>query len=264
MRVTKRDVELLLALRAARWLSTRQVGELCFSGTSLEMARRRLRLLRSGKYVRSCQSNSMAQALHTLGPAARDLLRSEGASAFRLERTPPKNLEHFTGINDIRIAMERCAKKGCFEISFFFACWELQQQSWPHRIIPDAVCALERGDAEPVTVLFEYDRGEESSAYVLRTKFRPYTSGLKGFPFAKVIIVADEKGRMEQLRSAAELSGKDGLFGFILLKDLWHTRSLRSVLPLPATVADNRSCHGIRNAVECLGCSHMRGTGHEQ
>ena len=109
MRVTKRDLEILLALRAARWLSTRQVGELCFSHTSLEMARRRLRLLRSKKHIRSCQSNSMAQALHTLGPAATDLLRSEGSLAFRLERTPPKNLEHFMGINDIRIALDRGA-----------------------------------------------------------------------------------------------------------------------------------------------------------
>jgi hypothetical protein len=229
MRVTMRDTRLIWALRCARWLSTRQVGELCFPGVSLEMARRRLRLLRRAKYVRSCQTNSMAEAIHTLGPAGRDLLRTDDSPVFRLERTPPKNLEHFTGINDIRIAMERCAVKEGFDISFFFASWELLQQEWPHLIIPDAVCAIRRGDAE-FTILFEYDRGEESVAYVLRTKFRPYASGLKGLAFKKVIIVVDEKSRLEQLRSAAAKSTKPDLFGFILLRDLGCVSKLVSML----------------------------------
>lgn len=232
MRITSRDMNLLKKLRVARWLSTRQVSELCFPGLSLEMARRRLRLLRGEKYVRSCQSNSMAEAMHTLGLAGRDLLRIDASTSFRLERTPPKNLEHFTGINDIRISLERCAAQEGFEISFFFSCWELQQQNWPYRLIPDAACELRKGDSAPATVLFEYDRGEESVGYVIRTKFKPYSGGLQGFPFVKVIVIADLEARLEQLRTAAEAYLETGLFGFVLLRQIRKTKEFIAQLPL--------------------------------
>ena len=52
----------------ARWLTTTQVAALCFAGLTPEMARRRIRLLREARYIRSVQSNGMAEALHTLGP----------------------------------------------------------------------------------------------------------------------------------------------------------------------------------------------------
>ena len=68
MRVTQRDQKLLTSLAAARWLTTQQVKALCFPGVSVEMARRRLRILAGGKFIHSFRINRMAEALHSLGP----------------------------------------------------------------------------------------------------------------------------------------------------------------------------------------------------
>jgi hypothetical protein len=82
----------------------------------------------------------MAEALHSLGAGGELLLASGWAEEIRLERKPPKNLEHFLGINDIRVAVERSARARSLAIEFFFAYWELLQQGWVYRIIPDAAC----------------------------------------------------------------------------------------------------------------------------
>ena len=214
MRVTVRDRKLLAKLAAARWLSTRQVAALLFSNVSLEMARRRLRLLCENRYAFSWQHNSMAEALHSLDVKGREFLKERGWEyAVKLERVPPKNLEHFLGINDIRVAVERCASSNGISIGFFYACWELQQRGWASAVIPDAACHLERAGAS-ATLLFEYDRGQESAGYVQRTKFRPYARGLDGFPFSLVIVVADSDARVEELRECA-LEEDSGKFVFL-------------------------------------------------
>ena len=48
----ERDRELLVQLAMARYLSTEQIGELVFPGASSSIARRRLSLLRRGRYLR--------------------------------------------------------------------------------------------------------------------------------------------------------------------------------------------------------------------
>src|SRR5439155_4074576 len=128
MRLTARDRKLLLKLAAARWLSTKQVAALLFSNVTPEMARRRLRLMNENRYVFSWQHNSMTEALHSLNIKGKDFLKEKGwGLPIKLERVPPKNLEHFMGINDIRIAVERSAQSEGIRMGFFYACWELQQ-----------------------------------------------------------------------------------------------------------------------------------------
>src|SRR2546427_10842145 len=124
MRLTPRDRKLLLKLAAARWLSTRQVASLLFSNVTLEMARRRLRLLGESRYVFSWQHNSMAEALHSLDAKGKNFLKEKGwRFPMKLERVPPKNLDHFVGINDIRVAGERSAQSDGAAIGFFDAVW---------------------------------------------------------------------------------------------------------------------------------------------
>src|SRR5439155_5120408 len=201
MRLSVRDRKLLAKLAAARWLSTRQVAALLFSNVSLEMARRRLRLLCENRYVFSYQHNQMAEALHRLDAKGREFLKERGWEyAVKLERMPPKNLEHFLGINDIRVAVERSARSDGMTIGFFYACWELQQRGWAYALIPDAACHIER-QGSSATVLFEYDRGQESPEYVARTKFVPYARGLDGFPVSLVATVSETPERSEQLRA---------------------------------------------------------------
>ncbi len=193
-----------MKLGAARWLTTKQIAELCFPDVSLEMARRRLRLLGEGSYVFSRQTNQMAEALHSLGPKGKELLPERGwKRPIRLERVPPKNLDHFLGINAIRVAVEKSTEREGIELGFFFASWELQQQGWALRLIPDAACQIGQ-PGKSATIVFEYDRGEESAAYVVRTKFKPYAEGLQGFPFSSVLVVVDTAGRLEQLGAVIE------------------------------------------------------------
>lgn len=204
MRVTERDQKLLAQLAAARWLTTQQVKALCFPGVAMEMARRRLRLLASAGFVHSWRVNRMAEALHSLGASGRRLLIARGwAEEIRLERKPPKNLEHFLGINDIRVAVEQGARSEGVELGFFFAYWELLQQGWTFSVIPDAACQFACRGRER-TLLFEYDRGEEAPGYIIRTKFRPYGQGLDGFPFSQVLVVVETERRLVQLRRYTE------------------------------------------------------------
>jgi hypothetical protein len=220
----------LAKLAAARWLTTRQIAALCFSAVSIEMARRRLRLLREARYIRSLRANQMAEALHTLGPRGRELLTEKGwEKAISVERRPPRNLEHFVGINHIRVAVERSAQSENVALGFFFACWELQQNGWAYPIIPDAACHVQRS-GKSITILFEYDRSEESVRYVVRTKFRAYAQGLSGFPFSLVVVVADTERRVAELRKHAEQGLKPGLFSFVHMEAIKRSWSLMESL----------------------------------
>ena len=168
----------------------------------------------------------MAEALHSLGPKGREVLGARGwRRTIRLERAPPKNLEHFVGINDIRVAVEQSARCDGITVGFFFACWELQRWGWRHAVIPDAACHVEQSGRSH-TVLFEYDRGEESPGYVVRTKFKPYVQGFEGFPFSLVVVVVETAERLEQLRDYATRHVEPEKFSFILHETLMDSWSL--------------------------------------
>jgi hypothetical protein len=199
-------------LAVSRWLSTAQVHACSFPGVTIRVLHRRLRLLRTEGYIHSVRAHPMAEALHALGPKGRSELLERGwQRPMTTERSAPRNLEHFLGINDIRIAVERSAGKDpLVAIRFFYACWELQQRGWAYAVIPDAALRVERA-GRSATVLFEYDRNQESAEYVFRTKFQRYDQGLDGFPFSQVVTVVDSVNRLEQLReyTARRLPGSD-------------------------------------------------------
>lgn len=230
MRLTDRDQELLYLLAVSRWLTTAQIARSCFAGITIRVLHRRLRLLRAGDYVHSLQDHPMAEALHTLGQEGKSALASRGwPREMTLERTPPRLLEHFLGINDIRIAVEKSARASHIGIRFFYACWELQERGWSFSVIPDAALRIQHG-ARSATVLFEYDRGTEKPSYVLRTKFRRYDQGLDGFPFVQVVTVVENVNRLEQLReyTACHLPGSDK-FVFVTrhaLMESWNVGAL--------------------------------------
>jgi Replication-relaxation len=231
VRLMARDQRVLTKLAAARWLTTRQVAMLCFPGVTIEMARRRLRLLREARYIRSLRGNQMAESLHTLGIRGKELLMGQGCrKAITVERRPPRNLEHFLGINAIRAAVEQGARRHGFELGFFFASWELQQQGWPYGMIPDAACHLASGTRE-ATVLFEYDRGEESAEYVARAKFARYSRRVDGFPFSCVVVVGDSERRLHELRERARRFGQPELFSFVHIKELLTSWNITGLIP---------------------------------
>jgi hypothetical protein len=230
MKVTDRDRRVVLKLAAARWLTTNQIAASCFAGLTPEMARRRIRLLREARYVRSVQSNAMAEGLHTLGTRGRELLSKERAEGIRLEHALPKNLSHLAGINQIRIAVERSARTDGITLGFFFASWELQAHGWKFPLIPDAACHVENG-GRCATLLFEYDRGEERPSYLLRTKFARYRERLNDFPFSRVVIVAETADLQERLQAYFGNHLPSPLFSFIAKETLTGSWSVSELLP---------------------------------
>jgi hypothetical protein len=229
MRVTDRDRRMILKVAAARWLTTTQIAELCFSGLSLEMTRRRIRLLRDMRYLRSVRSSAMAEAIHALGPRGPELLGRESAQRIRPERVLPRNLAHLMGINDIRIAVERAEAAHGITLAFFFAAWELQAHGWKLPLIPDAACRIERGRTS-VTALFEYDRGEERPSYLLRTKFARYSAGLPGFPFSRVIVVAETAELRDRLQAYCGKHLPSPLFSFVGKKTIMQPGTIAELL----------------------------------
>lgn len=229
MKVTDRDRRLIAKLAVARWLTTRQMSTLCFPGLSLEMARRRIRVLREARYIRSVQTNAMAEALHTLGPRAMELLAQERAAGTRLERAIPRNLTHLLGVNDIRIAVERTWQTSGVTLSFFFASWELQAHGWKLPLIPDATCRVQRG-ADSATAIFEYDRGEERPSYLHRTKFARYREGFSGFQFSRVVVVAETTELQKRLQAYFANRLPSAIFSFIARQTLLESWSVADLL----------------------------------
>lgn len=202
IRLTKRDQGLLAKLAAARWLTTAQVQRLYFPQASLDAVRKRLRKLATAKFLHVVQHNPMMEALHTLGRRGKVALENQGVE-IRVERIPPKQLQHLIGINDLRVAVQTSG----VPIAFFFAAWELPRFEWFGRVIPDAVCAFEL--EKRLTLALEYDRGSETAAQLLK-KIRSYQGTVNGFHLDAVVVVADTAKRVEVLgrilrRHGAEL-----------------------------------------------------------
>ena len=199
VRLTERDEQILAKLVPARWLTTRQLRRLFFTAASLSAVRRRLRKLVGARYLRSYQEHPMTEALYTLGPKGEVVLEGKGLD-IRREQTPRKQLEHFVGINDLRVAVE-CSST---PVVYFFAAWELAGFGWAYRVIPDAVFAVDYGARR--TFLAEYDRSNEPVQEFAK-KVRLYQDGLEGFRFDAVLILTKTKGRIVSLRRHLQRRG---------------------------------------------------------
>lgn len=203
MKLTKRCTNLLRLLCAARWLTTGQIHRRFFANATVDAARKRLRKLAKGNYLVVKRPNRMTQALFALGREGRRALEKDRMDAISLERVPPKQLEHFVGINDLRLTLEQQPN-----LSYFFACWELASIGWRHSLIPDAVFSLNQQ-----TFAFEFDRGQESIQFFIKSKIQTYNQGLSGVPIAAVIIVTESENRMRSLMKAVPLGRLPILFG---------------------------------------------------
>ena len=171
MRLTKRCFDLLNLLRGARWLTTGQVRRRFFPRATPDAARKRLRKLVGAGYLVMYREHQMAEALFTLGREGKRALEKRSAEEVALERRPPKQREHFTAINDVRIAAELDGA-----LSYFFAAWELAAVKWPHPVIPDAVFAF--GNR---AFALELDRGAEGIRFFSEPRSRCTGGGWTAF-----------------------------------------------------------------------------------
>jgi Replication-relaxation len=225
MRLTDRCREMMKLLSVARWLTTSQIRWRFFGRATLDATRKRLRKLTEAGYVIKIQPNQMQEALFTLGPEGKRLLEREKMTSITLQRLPPAQLEHFLGVNDIRISAELQ-----LPISYFFAYWELAGFNWTHPIRPDAVFG-----ATNRSFAVEFDRGWENVRFFVDTKLPFYLQGLKGLELSRVLVVTDRRPRMELLAKAITTDKVPMLFTTI---DLVREQGLAA--PIFSEAADGR------------------------
>lgn len=211
IRLTKRDLMILKKCISARWLSTSQIQQLFFPDATHNAVQKRLRKLGLVEYIFSHQASSMVEAIHTVGRSGKEVLEEDGLSV-QLVRKPPVQLEHFLGINDIRVQIE----SGKVPVKFFFAAWELASVGWKYPVIPDAVFRIELEGT--LTFLVEYDRGTEALD-IFAKKLRVYQEHLYGFPFDSVLIIGEGSRRIKNIsfRLRRRLITPGKFFGSLIL-----------------------------------------------
>src|SRR3989454_6207411 len=192
LRLTERDVRILVKCAVSRWLTTAQIQHLYFPEATLNAVQKRLRKLSDAGYMRSHREHPTSEAIHAVGPKGKPLVDEKGIEvAFTGE--VPRQLEHLLGINQVRIAVETTGAR----VAWFFAYWQLGDLGWTYPVIPDAIFAI-RGEAGRRTFLVEYDRSTETLENLLQ-KLRWYDKGLAGFPFEAVLILTERTRRLDLL-----------------------------------------------------------------
>ena len=191
LRLTDRDLRLLVKCAVCRWLTTDQVKRLYFPEATLNAVQKRLRKLSEAAYLRSHQEHPTAEAIHAVGPKGKPLVEEKGVEVAGGSEVP-RQVDHMLGVNEIRIAVET----GGADVAYFFAYWQLANLGWAHAVIPDAVFAVRTPELR--TFLVEYDRSTETLEKLLQ-KFQWYDQGLSEFPFEAAVVVTERTRRLDLL-----------------------------------------------------------------
>jgi hypothetical protein len=189
-KLTARDERILAKCALCRWLTTTQIQRLYFPKASVNAVQKRLRKLTDAGYLRAHRENQMAEAVYAVGPKGKPLVEEQGLEVGAGDA--PKQLEHLTGINSIRIAFEASG----LALIYFSAHWQLANLGWTFPVIPDAVVGT--GTRERHRFLVEYDRGTEPLKTIL-DKLRAYSQGISGFAADAVLLVTEENRSLDRL-----------------------------------------------------------------
>ena len=136
------------------------------------MVNKRTRKLTQARYLDKVRLSRTDQNLYRLGKEGKKLLAVE--TNFPEEgiiqmRKPPRELDHFLAINDLRLIFEKEIKKRGGEMKFFLADLELKKRSEQSPIIPDAIMRFLLHWRDYRFVI-EYDNGTETSRHFAREK----------------------------------------------------------------------------------------------
>jgi len=195
VRLSERDLRVLAKCAVCRWLTTSQLQRLYFPHVTPDAVSKSLRRLHNAGYLVSHREHRMAEALYGVGRNAKPLLEAKGLTV-EIARTPPRQIAHMVGINDMRLAVEVEPER----LAYFFAARELGGLGWTHTLIPDAVFALK---PSPSGVFgLEVDCGTEPLK-ILVNKAASYESGLPDFPAVRgVLFTVESPARLQALAAA--------------------------------------------------------------
>src|SRR3989442_12919881 len=125
LRITDRDVRLLVKCAVCRWLTTDQIRRVYFPEASLNAVQKRLRKLSEAGYLKSHQEHPTAEAIHAVGPKGKPLVEEKGVEVA-VGGEVPRQGDHMLGVNGIRIAVETSGMK----VAYFFAYLQLANLGW--------------------------------------------------------------------------------------------------------------------------------------
>jgi len=191
VRLTDRDVRMLVKCGICRWLTTDQLKRLYFPETTLNAVQKRLRKLADEGYLRSHREHPTAEAIHALGPKGKPLVEQKGIEVT-LQTEIPHQLTHLLGVNELRAALETSTA----QIAWFFSYQDLVGLGWTYPVIPDAVFAIRT--TERHTFLVEYDRNTETLRKLFE-KLEWYDKGLMEFPVEAVLILTERTRQLDVL-----------------------------------------------------------------
>jgi hypothetical protein len=209
MRLSQRDLRVIVKCGVAKCLTTGQVQRLCFPAVTPDAVRKSLRRLAEARCLASFREHRMTEALHGLGTEGVKLLAARGMALEPL-RAAPRQADHVEGINDVRVAVEAEPAR----LAYFFAAWELQRLGWTCPLIPDAVFALRRPERR--TFAIEYDRGTEN-AEVFRRKLVLYREGIPGLDLHALVILTDDATRLQVIRRQVRDAPRLRIYGSLIL-----------------------------------------------
>jgi len=245
-RVTPRDLVLLQFVSEAQ--PVRAVDLATVSGMSLEMVRRRTRVLRDLGVLATHVVSSEVCNYYTLGRAALPHLQRVGAAEDRLH--VPKglgkvNIDHHLGAVHLHAVLLRAtaAAQGPRLVEFLHE-RDVRRATGagPGVNVPDAVAVLERTNGAQFAAVIEIDLGTENPSFVASTKFVPYAAmqnageSLRGVADWFVAVVVQGERRLHRLARAAWDAGVPEGFVYLTtrpdislltaLGDIWKTPAI--------------------------------------
>jgi hypothetical protein len=229
IRIMERDIQILELLAATGWLSTRQIQYALFPDAIMKVVNKRMRKLTEARYLEKVRLSRTDQNLYRLGSEGRKVVAGETnfpEAGIVLMRKPPRELDHFMAINDLRLFFEKEIRKRGGEMKFFFADLELKKRGEQSPIIPDAIMRFVL-DGRDYRFAIEYDNGTETSRYFASQKVRKYIHIASAhrpifslMDFRVLVFTENSKTALKLMRGSIRERPPRGLFYFAVKSEM--------------------------------------------
>lgn len=154
--LTPRDLSLMKLLAQARWLNTSQIRITLFPEKTPSAVNKRMAKLVAARWLRTVRPDWMAERYYSLTERGRQHVGQAHAGNLGCTQTTrfPKQLKHFSWINDLRLWFQR---QGLGRVSYQ-AFWE-NHPGGGSSLIPDAIAIIN----QELRLAIEVDCGTENA-----------------------------------------------------------------------------------------------------
>lgn len=154
--LTPRDLDLMDLLARARWLNTSQIRSRFFPEKTANAVNKRMAKLVAARWLRTVRPGLMAERYYSLTERGRRHAEQTGVGGLKHTHTTrfPKQLKHFSWINDLRLWFQR---PGLTRVRYE-AFWE-NHPGGGSSLVPDAIATI----GEELRLAIEVDCGTENA-----------------------------------------------------------------------------------------------------